>query len=315
MAKSGSGQREERQSAQDLVRLYLEDVGKYELLTKDDEARLARQIEAGQEAKGLLESGRSLDAARRRSLRRAVRAGEEATAAFVNANLRLVVSIAKRYQHTGVPLLDLIQEGNLGLIHAVEKFDWRKGFKFSTYATWWIRQSLQRGVANTARTIRLPVHAGEQVARVQRARDRLEGQLGRTPRLAELAAEANMDEGEVAAVLEFPEGARSLSEQLADDSDTELGDVLADRDAISPADETLDALLSEDVERWMSSLGDRERQVLRLRFGLGGRWAAGDDADEALELTRAEARRIEARAMSKLRHPSMGLDAEELLAG
>ena len=174
---------------EDLVRLYLTDIGQYPLLTKDDEVRLAQAIEAGALAGAELEDPiRTVSAARRRELRRQVRAGEEAERTFVQSNLRLVVSIAKKYQASGLPLLDLVQEGNLGLMHAVEKFDWRQGFKFSTYATWWIRQAITRGIANTGRTIRLPVHAGDTLARLQKARSRLELKLGRAATLAELAA-------------------------------------------------------------------------------------------------------------------------------
>ena len=173
---------------EDLVRLYLTDIGQYPLLTKDDEVRLAQAIEAGKEAdRGARRAAaRSVTAARKRELRRTAREGEDAERTFVQSNLRLVVSIAKKYQASGLPLLDLIQEGNLGLMHAVEKFDWRKGFKFSTYATWWIRQAITRGIANTGRTIRLPVHAGDTLARLQKARARLELKLGRPATLAEL---------------------------------------------------------------------------------------------------------------------------------
>ena len=158
---------------EDLVRLYLTDIGQYPLLTKDDEVRLAQQIEGGNAARGdLLTAGKELTAAKKRELRRTAREGDDAQRTFVQSNLRLVVSIAKKYQASGLPLLDLIQEGNLGLMHAVEKFDWRKGFKFSTYATWWIRQAITRGIANTGRTIRLPVHAGDTLARLQKARSR-----------------------------------------------------------------------------------------------------------------------------------------------
>ena len=174
---------------EDLVRLYLTDIGQYTLLTKDDEVRLAKAIEAGKEAIAQLDAGgKEITASRRRELRRTARQGEEAERQFVQSNLRLVVSIAKKYQASGLPLLDLIQEGNLGLMHAVEKFDWRKGFKFSTYATWWIRQAITRGIANTGRTIRLPVHAGDTLARLQKARSRLELKYGRPATLAELAA-------------------------------------------------------------------------------------------------------------------------------
>ena len=175
---------------EDLVRLYLTDIGQYPLLTKEGEVRLAQQIEAGTEARVELDAkGDDLTPARKRELKRNLKRGEEAERTFVQSNLRLVVSIAKKYQASGLPLLDLIQEGNLGLMHAVEKFDWRKGFKFSTDATWWIRQAITRGIANTGRTIRLPVHAGDTLARLQKARSRLELKYGRQATLAELSAE------------------------------------------------------------------------------------------------------------------------------
>jgi RNA polymerase sigma factor (sigma-70 family) len=180
---------------EDLVRLYLSDIGQYTLLTKDDEVRLAKQIEAGKIAVGELDAARKeVTATKKRELRRLAREGEEAERAFVQSNLRLVVSIAKKYQASGLPLLDLIQEGNLGLMHAVEKFDWRKGFKFSTYATWWIRQAITAGIANTGRTIRLPVHAGDTLARLQKARSRLELKFGR-PATARGAVEGSGDAG------------------------------------------------------------------------------------------------------------------------
>src|SRR3954454_22987314 len=175
---------------EDLVRLYLTDIGQYPLLTKDDEVRLAKAIEAGIAAGGQLDrGGKELSAAKKRELRRASREGEDAERTFVQSNLRLVVSIAKKYQASGLPSLDLIQEGNLGLMHAVEKFDWRKGFKFSTYATWWIRQAITRGIANTGRTIRLPVHAGDTLARLNKARATLENQNSGRASVAQLAAE------------------------------------------------------------------------------------------------------------------------------
>ena len=188
---------------EDLVRLYLTDIGQYTLLTKDDEVRLAKAIEAGKAAAAEIEAGGTLTPAKKRELKRAQREGEEAERAFVQSNLRLVVSIAKKYQASGLPLLDLIQEGNLGLMHAVEKFDWRKGFKFSTYATWWIRQAITRGIANTGRTIRLPVHAGDTLARLQKARSRLELKLGRPATLSELAKEVEMPEDKVTEALRF----------------------------------------------------------------------------------------------------------------
>jgi len=189
---------------EDLVRLYLTDIGQYQLLTKDDEVRLAKAIESGKEAREQLEAGgKGVTATKKRELRKLAKEGEDAERQFVQSNLRLVVSIAKKYQASGLPLLDLIQEGNLGLMHAVEKFDWRKGFKFSTYATWWIRQAITRGIANTGRTIRLPVHAGDTLARLQKARSRLELKYGRPATLAELAKEVEMPEDKVTEALRF----------------------------------------------------------------------------------------------------------------
>src|SRR2546421_4120140 len=229
---------------EDLVRLYLNDAGRYELLSKEDEARLAQEIEAGKMARGRLEQGAGrLVPAQKRSLRRAIGTGDEAQRTFVQANLRLVVSIAKRYQASGVALLDLIQEGNLGLMHAVDKFDWRKGFKFSTYATWWIRQAITRGIANTGRTVRLPVHAGDLLTRVTRARSRLELKLGRPATLAELSAEVEMPEDKVTEALRFAAEPLSLSEPLREDGDAELGDIVEDRSAESPFEVAATALL------------------------------------------------------------------------
>jgi DNA-directed RNA polymerase sigma subunit (sigma70/sigma32) len=206
---------------EDLVRLYLTDIGQYALLTKDDEVRLAKAIEAGKLATEEMAANPNVAAPKRRELRKAIRDGEIAERAFVQSNLRLVVSIAKKYQASGLPLLDLIQEGNLGLMHAVEKFDWRKGFKFSTYATWWIRQAITRGIANTGRTIRLPVHAGDTLARLQKARSRLELKYGRPATLAELSKEVEMPEDKVTEALRFAAEPLSLSEPLREDGDAE----------------------------------------------------------------------------------------------
>jgi DNA-directed RNA polymerase sigma subunit (sigma70/sigma32) len=238
---------------EDLVRLYLTDIGQYPLLTKDDEVRLAQAIEAGNEARTALESsGRDVTPARKRELKRTARHGEDAERTFVQSNLRLVVSIAKKYQASGLPLLDLIQEGNLGLMHAVEKFDWRKGFKFSTYATWWIRQAITRGIANTGRTIRLPVHAGDTLARLQKARARLELKYGRPATLSELSAEVEMPEDKVTEALRFAAEPLSLSEPLREDGDAELGDVVEDRSAESPFEVAATALLPEEISRLLA---------------------------------------------------------------
>nr|WP_249420150.1 sigma-70 family RNA polymerase sigma factor [Rhabdothermincola salaria] len=300
---------------EDLVRLYLTDIGQYPLLTKDDEVRLAQAIEGGAEARAELDAAVDLTAARKRELRRSVRQGEDAERTFVQSNLRLVVSIAKKYQASGLPLLDLIQEGNLGLMHAVEKFDWRKGFKFSTYATWWIRQAITRGIANTGRTIRLPVHAGDTLARLQKARARLELKLGRPATLAELSAEVEMPEDKVTEALRFAAEPLSLSEPLREDGDAELGDVVEDRSAESPFEVAATALLPEEISRLLSPLDEREREILKLRFGLDrGEPRTLEEVGEHFNLTRERIRQIEARAMSKLRHPSSDTGARDLLA-
>ena len=301
---------------EDLVRLYLTDIGQYALLTKDDEVRLAKAIEAGKEAVAEMAKIKSPTATKRRELRKAIREGEVAERAFVQSNLRLVVSIAKKYQASGLPLLDLIQEGNLGLMHAVEKFDWRKGFKFSTYATWWIRQAITRGIANTGRTIRLPVHAGDTLARLQKARSRLELKFGRTATLAELAKEVEMPEDKVTEALRFAAEPLSLSEPLREDGDAELGDVVEDRSAESPFETAATALLPEEIQRLLAPLDEREREILRLRFGLGGSGEGRtlEEVGEHFNLTRERIRQIEARAMSKLRHPSSDTGARDLLS-
>ena len=300
---------------EDLVRLYLTDIGQYPLLTKDDEVRLAQQIEAGAEARAALEKGgKELTAARKRELRKLTHQGEDAERTFVQSNLRLVVSIAKKYQASGLPLLDLIQEGNLGLMHAVEKFDWRKGFKFSTYATWWIRQAITRGIANTGRTIRLPVHAGDTLARVQKARARLELKLGRPATHSELSAELEMPEDKVTEALRFAAEPLSLSEPLREDGDAELGDVVEDRSAESPFEVAATALLPDEIARLLGPLDEREREILRLRFGLDrGEPRTLEEVGEHFNLTRERIRQIEARAMSKLRHPSSDTGARDLL--
>ena len=301
---------------EDLVRLYLSDIGQYTLLTKDDEVRLAKQIENGKTAREEFGTGgKGLTPAKKRELRNLIKDGETAERAFVQSNLRLVVSIAKKYQASGLPLLDLIQEGNLGLMHAVEKFDWRKGFKFSTYATWWIRQAITRGIANTGRTIRLPVHAGDTLARLQKARSRLELKFGRQPSLRELAEEVEMPEDKVTEALRFAAEPLSLSEPLREDGDAELGDVVEDRSAESPFEVAATALLPEEIQRLLAPLDEREREILKLRFGLDrGEPRTLEEVGEHFNLTRERIRQIEARAMSKLRHPSSDTGARDLLA-
>ena len=299
---------------EDLVRRYLSEIGQHTLLNKEGEVDLAKQIEAGKKAKEQLRKQPSIGKARRSELERSVAKGERAEKKFVQSNLRLVVSIAKKYQASGLPLLDLVQEGNLGLIHAVEKFDWRKGFKFSTYATWWIRQAITRGIANTGRTVRLPVHAGDTLSRVQKARARLEIDLGRSPTLKEVAEKINMPENKVIEAMRFASDLRSLSEPLREDGDANLADVVEDRSAESPFEVAANKLLPEEIQRLLSPLNDREREVLTHRYGLDrGGVRTLEEVAEYFNLTRERIRQIEARAMSKLRHPSCDRGARELL--
>ena len=290
---------------EDLVRLYLNDIGRHALLSQDDEIKLAQAAESGREARAELATRTDLRPAQKQELRRTAGAGDVAVETFVNSNLRLVVSIAKKYHAAGLPLLDLVQEGNLGLMHAVEKFDWRKGFKFSTYATWWIRQAITRGIANGSRTIRLPVNANELLNQLARVRAQLEAQLGRRPTVAELATELDVNENKVVEILRHDFEPLSLSEPLREDGDAELGDLVEDERAVSPFDAAAAALLSGEVAKMLVGLEDRERTVLRLRFGLDrGEPRTLEEVGALFGLTRERIRQIEVRAMSKLRHPS-----------
>jgi RNA polymerase sigma factor (sigma-70 family) len=300
---------------QDLVRLYLDGIGRYPLLTKEDEVALSQRIEAGREAQLSMGAPSGLSAAKKRELRRTARDGEHATEAFINANLRLVVSIAKKYQSADMPLLDLIQEGNLGLIHAVDKFDWRKGFKFSTYATWWIRQAIGRGIDNTSRTIRLPVHAGDQIRRLLRVRGQMEGELGRIPTPAELAQTMQMPEDLVTDLLQYGAEPVSLETPIGSEGDTELADIVADKAAATPFDVVAEGMLASEVDKLLAPLEEREREILRLRYGLDrGDPRTLEEVGSVLNLTRERIRQIERTALSKLRHPSSETGAHDLLA-
>ncbi len=307
-------ERQERDE-EDLIRLYLGDIGVHSLLSKEDEARLGKEMERATAAREELRK-QGVMPERRAELNRIVEQGEGAKQAFIQGNLRLVVSIAKRYQASGLPLLDLIQEGNMGLIHAVDKFDWRKGFKFSTYATWWIRQAITRGIANTGRTIRLPVHAGDSLARVQRAQMHLEIKYGRSPTLKELASEVDLPYEKLVESLRFRGEPVSLSEPLREDGDAELADVVEDQSAESPFDLAAEVLLPSEIARLLAPLDERERDILRLRYGLDrGEPRTLEEVGEYFHLTRERIRQIEARAMSKLRHPSADTGARDLLTG
>ncbi len=242
---------------EDLVRLYLDSIGKYPLLTKEDEWDLSRLIQEGREAREELARGQ-VRSPRKALLTKVVQRGERATEQFINCNLRLVVSIAKRYQSSELPLLDLVQEGNLGLMHAVSKFDWRRGFKFSTYATWWIKQSISRGIDNTARTIRLPVHAGDQVRRVLRTKRQIEGQTGHTPTYAELAAALEISERQVIELLQQGSEPVSLDSRVGPEGESELGEIVPDLSSPTPFEVVTEGLMMGEVNKLLSLLDERE---------------------------------------------------------
>jgi len=308
--------RTDRSADEDLVRAYVRDIGQHALLTKDDEAELGALVMDGLAAKERLESGERLTRSEAAKLRKQVQAGEEATTRFVNANLRLVVSIAKRYQASGLPLLDLVQEGNLGLIHAVEKFDFRKGFKFSTYATWWIRQAITRGIANSAATIRLPIHAADAVKGYQRARAQLQAVLHREPTIDEIADELAMTPEALRRVLQAGRVTASLDDQLSADGDATLGDRYAVAEDVTdePGIAAATAAAVHDVLR--RALTERERRILVLRYGLDrGEPRTLEEIGAEFDLTRERIRQIESQALSKLRHPATcGGSLAELLA-
>jgi RNA polymerase sigma factor (sigma-70 family) len=300
----------------EVLRLYLDEIGRHALLSRADEQRLGAVIEAGRKAAATLADDESIPEDRRELLRALVAEGERATERFVAANLRLVVSIAKRYQASGLPLLDLVQEGNLGLMHAVEKFDFRKGFKFSTYATWWIRQAITRAIANTGRTIRLPVHAGETVSRVQKAQAGLEADLGRLPTLAELASETGLCPAKVDEALVHAYHPLSIFDPLTADGDAVLGDVLEDPDASAALEEVITASLPAQVIELLAVLDERERDVVCLRYGLDrGRPRTLAEVATACGLTKEGARQAERRALTKLRLSATTTGAADLIAG
>jgi RNA polymerase sigma factor (sigma-70 family) len=286
----------------DLVGRYLTEIGQYPLLTAAEEIDLAQKIEDGRLAQEQLDAGDVVPALRP-ALRRTVREAGKAKQRFIQSNLRLVVSIAKRYQSTGLPLLDLIQEGNLGLIRAVEKFDHRKGFKFSTYATWWIRQAIGRGVADKGRTIRLPSHVVDTLTTLSKASGTLLKELGREPTAAELSELTGMSIDRVETALSATADVISLSAGVGEDA-TEFGDLLPDENAAVPFDVAAASLEKVALRKLLHTLSDREREVLELRFGLvGDRPLTLDEVGRHFQLTRERIRQIEAKALTKLRHP------------
>ncbi len=287
--------------AADLVRVYLNGIGKTALLTAADEVELAKRIEAGVYAAHLLEDD-TLDADRARDLRAVTRDGRRARAHLLEANLRLVVSLAKRYTGRGMPLLDLIQEGNLGLIRAVEKFDYSKGFKFSTYATWWIRQAITRGMADQARTIRLPVHLVEQVNKLARIKRDLHQTLGREATNEELAEESGLAVEKVADLLDHSRDPVSLDMPVGSEEEAPLGDFIEDAEATDAESTVISGLLHDDMRRVIATLDDREQNVIRLRYGLDdGQPRTLDQIGKRFGLSRERVRQIEREVMSKLR--------------
>ena len=300
----------------EVLRMYLDEIGRHPLLSRADEQRLGAVIEAGGKAAAALAGDESVPENRRTELLSLVAEGRRATEEFVAANLRLVVSIAKGYQACGLPLLDLVQEGNLGLMHAVDKFDFRRGFKFSTYATWWIRQAITRAIANTGRTIRLPVHAGETVSRVQRARAGLEADLGRLPTRAELSTETGLCPSKVDEALLHGCHPLSIFDPLTAEGEAVLGDVIEDPGATAALEEVITASLPAQVIELLAELDERERDVVCLRYGLDrGRPRTLSEVATACGLTKEGVRQAERRALNKLRLSATTTGVADLIAG
>jgi len=288
----------------DAISLYMREIGVIPLLTAEDEVELAKRLEKGRRAAKRLERAKNLTPEKRAELERLVAEGERARKRLIQANSRLVVSIAKKYVGHGVPFLDLIQEGNLGLIRAVEKFDYRRGFKFSTYATWWIRQAITRALADQARTIRVPVHMSEQINKLKAVQRRLEQELGRDPTPNELAAEMGISPRKVEQILEIAQRPLSLELPVGEDADSELGDFIEDVETPLPTEIAWQELLREEIERVLGSLSPREARVLQLRFGLiDGHQHTLEEVGEKFGVTRERIRQIETKAIRRLRHP------------
>jgi RNA polymerase primary sigma factor len=297
----------------DTVRLYLREIGLVELLSTDDERRLAQLIEEGHQAAGRIDEGVD-DPAEMRALLRAVQRGERGKSELTQANLRLVVSIAKRYSGRGMQLLDLIQEGNLGLMRAVDKFDHTKGFKFSTYATWWIRQAITRSIADQARTIRIPVHMVEHMNRLTRTRRQMHQELEREPSVEELSASMQMEPDRVRELLRISQDPLSLDSPVGEEDESNLADFIKDDTIDGPADAATKAMLHEAVEQVLGELTEREQEIVRMRFGLDGAQAKTlEEVGKAFGVTRERIRQIEAKTLAKLRHPQRSQRLREFL--
>ncbi|WP_194240348.1 RNA polymerase sigma factor [Amycolatopsis sp. YIM 10] len=293
----------------DSVRAYLKQIGKVALLNAEEEVELAKRIEAGlyaaERVRTAEEEGEKLTTQMRRDLKWIVRDGERAKYHLLEANLRLVVSLAKRYTGRGMAFLDLIQEGNLGLIRAVEKFDYTKGFKFSTYATWWIRQAITRAMADQARTIRIPVHMVEVINKLGRIQRELLQDLGREPTPEELAKEMDISPEKVLEIQQYAREPISLDQTIGDEGDSQLGDFIEDSEAVVAVDAVSFTLLQDQLQSVLQTLSEREAGVVRLRFGLtDGQPRTLDEIGQVYGVTRERIRQIESKTMSKLRHPS-----------
>jgi len=291
-------------SSDDTISLYLKEMASVPLLKPEEEVRLAKQLEQGKIARRRLERNGQNPALREKYFRE-IELGNGARAHLIKANTRLVVSIAKRYMGQGVPFLDLIQEGNLGLMKAVEKFDYRRGCKFSTYATWWIRQSITRALAEQGRIIRLPSHVGDRIRKVYRTAQQLEQDGGQKPTPGEIADRMGIDPSKVRWLLKVSRRPLSLEKPVGEEEDSELGEFIEDEDSPTPTDSVTQNLLAEKMEEILSTLSPREARILRLRFGLqDGRSYTLKEVGEKFGLTRERIRQIEREALSRLRHPS-----------
>ncbi|MBM0258393.1 RNA polymerase sigma factor [Micromonospora sp. 4G55] len=296
---------DERGISTDLVRAYLNGIGRTKLLTAAQEVELAKRIEAGLFAEEKLSACTPVSAELKSDLELIVAQGRAAKDHLLEANLRLVVSIAKRYTGRGMAFLDLIQEGNLGLIRAVEKFDYAKGYKFSTYATWWIRQAITRAMADQARTIRIPVHMVEVINKLGRIQRELLQDLGREPTPEELAKEMDITPEKVLEIQQYAREPISLDQTIGDEGDSQLGDFIEDSEAVVAVDAVSFSLLQDQLQQVLQTLSEREAGVVRLRFGLtDGQPRTLDEIGQVYGVTRERIRQIESKTMSKLRHPS-----------